>query len=1156
MPVSSIDERPKTLRSGISLKPKYAVQHRSDMLIAEQMENVAEKQEILYNLLTDLENAKSEEEVDSLRTEVQALKEKSDASLILLHILYKINHELQYARKDLEEALKHTGGDILAARKRVMWLEDRMGTLCGKVRLRGQPVSQRVSHRTRGSTDRGQLTLTFRSDVSDVSDDDDQYPRQKSLPPIRQGRDVDSDDDDDRGRGMGGRGGMGGGRGRMMDTPSMSGSEDFTDMQMRRPGMMETPSSDSSSSISPGKMGMMQHRGPQYSDDSDDEASSPGASPIPKTEPVTVQEKRESSQSEGGSEAEDHIAELPTMFSRDKREISAPPRHSSPEVVSLPQPVVEEQPVGHPEASGEEEQKPEEKEDGEKTGEETAAEEETSEEIPAAGDSGPQADKAPEEKTFITEVSVNTNKSRVTIMSPKREDTRQAFLREIAEEERDLVMEYWQSEHHRFEYGPFSDVLTQLDPLSYHQMGLAVPGSFLEKYTKEFELLPWNIPENKMSGGDITDIHKRALDKLAVKVHQMYNKVFQATMLSVRPSKKPTDGQREVSFFQSIDHLSTKEQTLASSLLAAKTATSSTSVEDKHRPQTIQTISSVEIPKLEARRLGTSKSGRLVYYPKPIPPPEVLPLTRTQYTTGKEYPRLANSFLNDSENTKGKRRKPALRIVDQRNLAEETKLTLYKERSRGRVKGPSTTEQKFRLMIAREKSATSSQKSDVVRKLGLSKTLTKISQDEVDLDTKSTSPEDEDKGSEAGSVWSRIKPKSRHREYSGLKWERVKTLVHTNLVSRRVEERIDAAKHLGLLRCGDTMVFYALKEKMRMDDDERVRYEAAKSLILVGCWEDEVQQVILKYLVIGNVDIRLDLIKTMIDGKNVQYVNKKTNTFPELVKVLSHFCRNPVPDDPIALEAAVLLGRLCVDDENARAELKRSLESPTSDTHKKAKSLEILVKQLNCKDQDIMLSILDMINMSYVWKYRVLGTELLITLGIAWVSQDQELWKKTYTVLERRLWDDPTIEVRVASAKAMTALGMFRQACDAMEKRLEDPDEDARSHAVISVGTLGMKNEKITRLLLEMLELDSSDYVRLMVVRTFVTLNHTEKRVIRALKERERAEGALGREAKKAVTILESLTQLPPPSPRRTQTPTFNKVHSSMGGLRPVTQSV
>lgn len=70
-----------------------------------------------------------------------------------------------------------------------------------------------------------------------------------------------------------------------------------------------------------------------------------------------------------------------------------------------------------------------------------------------------------------------------------------------------------------------------------------------------------------------------------------------------------------------------------SSLIFFQTATSSTSVEDKIRPTTMQTVSSVEIPKLESRRLGTSKSGRLVYYPKPIPPPEVLPLTRTVSNT-------------------------------------------------------------------------------------------------------------------------------------------------------------------------------------------------------------------------------------------------------------------------------------------------------------------------------------------------------------------------------------------------------------------------------------------------------------------------------------------------------------------------------------------
>ena len=41
-------------------------------------------------------------------------------------------------------------------------------------------------------------------------------------------------------------------------------------------------------------------------------------------------------------------------------------------------------------------------------------------------------------------------------------------------------------------------------------------------------------------------------------------------------------------------------------------------------------------------------------------------------------------------------------------------------------------------------------------------------------------------------------------------------------------------QQLGLLRCGDTMVFYALKERLHRDNDQRVRYEATKSLILIG----------------------------------------------------------------------------------------------------------------------------------------------------------------------------------------------------------------------------------------------------------------------------------------------------------------------------------
>lgn len=56
------------------------------------------------------------------------------------------------------------------------------------------------------------------------------------------------------------------------------------------------------------------------------------------------------------------------------------------------------------------------------------------------------------------------------------------FLRnEVAE--LDLADAYWQSEHHRFHYNEFAQVICDMDPLSYHQVGLAVPGTFLERGT-------------------------------------------------------------------------------------------------------------------------------------------------------------------------------------------------------------------------------------------------------------------------------------------------------------------------------------------------------------------------------------------------------------------------------------------------------------------------------------------------------------------------------------------------------------------------------------------------------------------------------------------------------------------------------------------------
>ena len=60
-------------------------------------------------------------------------------------------------------------------------------------------------------------------------------------------------------------------------------------------------------------------------------------------------------------------------------------------------------------------------------------------------------------------------------------DRERTGIHQLLEYDEDLARDYWYSEHHRFEYSEYSEVLCEMDPLSYHSMGLAVPGTFIEK---------------------------------------------------------------------------------------------------------------------------------------------------------------------------------------------------------------------------------------------------------------------------------------------------------------------------------------------------------------------------------------------------------------------------------------------------------------------------------------------------------------------------------------------------------------------------------------------------------------------------------------------------------------------------------------------------
>ena len=70
----------------------------------------------------------------------------------------------------------------------------------------------------------------------------------------------------------------------------------------------------------------------------------------------------------------------------------------------------------------------------------------------------------------------------------------------------------------------------------------------------------------------------------------------------------------------------------------------------------------------------------------------------------KTYPRLTDCFFDEEDFLA---HKPAVRIVDQRNLYNETKLKLYRDRPKNKDVGPSSMEKKFRMMLEQEKSMTS-----------------------------------------------------------------------------------------------------------------------------------------------------------------------------------------------------------------------------------------------------------------------------------------------------------------------------------------------------------------------------------------------------------------------------------------------------------------
>ncbi len=156
--------------------------------------------------------------------------------------------------------------------------------------------------------------------------------------------------------------------------------------------------------------------------------------------------------------------------------------------------------------------------------------------------------------------------------------------------------------------------------------------------------------------------------------------------------------------------------------------------------------------------------------------------------------------------------------------------------------------------------------------------------------------------------WDQVKPISSKLFHSGLKYEKIKSLLSINLKSACFNERRDAIKHLGLLSVGDSAVLFALNKILAGESEHEMhRFEAAKSLVLLGDWNVTVCKYLVQNLSNANQNIVEDLLKVIINSKNVQFVDKREETVQRLVENLVKIVKGR--NVRFALDACICIGK-------------------------------------------------------------------------------------------------------------------------------------------------------------------------------------------------------------------------------------------------------
>ncbi|CAH3196062.1 unnamed protein product [Porites evermanni] len=555
-------------------------------------------------------------------------------------------------------------------------------------------------------------------------------------------------------------------------------------------------------------------------------------------------------------------------------------------------------------------------------------------------------------------------------------------------DDEDKVEAYWGSDHHKFEW---SDYMQSLDPRSWHALGLGIPESFLSKEKTHFDPdLPWK--EKPMKVNSVIDVHKIALDKLLVRLHKMYDAIGQATQTTIDPATKVE-----------------KIETVMGKLdLEVEGPGSVTEKQQGTQPSISKQASRVSLPRIISPVGGQKSIMSMEKYPVTIHEPSAVRTARQNRQ--KLYPQQSSAWCDDLD--RGNRMPRIVKVKSNPKLHRSKSVAQPRYLPR-KQDSPKSERQPTELDLANE----SIWKPSMVMK-----------------------------------IVTALKGFSMEREQSlldrdGPKWKRIQILLgEGGILSSNSTIAAEAAKTIGQLKCHEKCVVDTLSHVIKLQRDPKVCYEACKAMILLGTWDPYAMGVIRQYIKRGNKDIVLELLSTMTKARDIAFVDKTTAEFKKLVNLLIFTIKTQSPE--MAFHAAVSLGRLCVVEPVSKSYLISRL--PGLSPHDKGEALYVLIKQMNCKDRLVIDALLEQLSSAYNWKLRMEAADLLIFMGARDVFKVKSP-DEVFDTLERLLWDHANKELRIKVSEALSSLDLRQRAIQLVLRRLEDPAEEVRARAVISL---------------------------------------------------------------------------------------------------------